>query len=94
MSLDWKSIKSEHVTSACETLLSGANAPHSTAKGIFVVFQGNKLPAKHVLRLAYCLANNMSLASKIKFSSGDGTIRLLQTLGFEAGRSDSQAVAG
>jgi hypothetical protein len=93
MSLNWKSIRAEHVTTACETLLSGANAPRSTAKGIFVTFQGEKLPAKQVLRLAYCLANNMSLTSKIKFSSGDGTISLLVSLGFEASRNDPQATA-
>lgn len=94
MGLNWKSIKPEHITAACEMLLSGATVPRANAKGIFVTFRGNKLPAKHVLRLAYCVANDMPLTSKLKFSSGDGTINLLRSHGFEASRETSGSTVG
>jgi hypothetical protein len=82
MALDWKSVKAEHVAKACQIVSSGV-APRASAKGIFVLIDGKRLPAKQVLRLAYCLAQGIPLDSKVKFSSGAGTVNRLRALGCE-----------
>lgn len=94
MSLDWNRIKPEHVTRACELVMIGEYAPRARAKGIFVIFRDQRLPAKHVLRLACLLANGMPLNSKLRFSSGDGTIGRLRRLGFNAERFDPAREVG
>jgi hypothetical protein len=81
VALNWSSVKPENVTEACELILRGERRPKVVAKGIFVIFKEQRLPAKHVARLAYCLANRLPLDSKLKFSSGDGIINLLQRRG-------------
>ena len=89
MALDWSTIKSEHVTKACELIVKGSQVPRVGAKGLCLAYQDQRLPAKHVVRLAYCLANGLSFESKLKFASGEGTIRLLHGLGFEVVRLSS-----
>jgi len=79
--LDWTSVTPENVTEACELVLKGEHRPKVGAKGIFVIFKEQRLPAKHVARLAYCLANRLPLESKLKFSSGDGIVNLQQKRG-------------
>ena len=92
MKLDWNTVGREHVDQACKLVREGKHAPRAQAKGIFLVSKGERLPAKHVLRLAYLLANNMSLDTKLKFSSGEGTVRRLRNMGFEvAHQTTSQA---
>jgi hypothetical protein len=56
------------------------------AKGLFVAFGDKRLPAKHAVRLAYCLANDLPLDTELRFSSGEGTVKLLQRLGFTVER--------
>jgi len=87
VALDWSTIKREDVIGACELLLRGEQRPRVQAKGIFLVFQNERLPAKHALRLAYCLANKIPLSSTLKFSSGEGIIKVLRSLGFSVERS-------
>jgi hypothetical protein len=82
MTLDWKTVRSEHVAKACQLVASGTS-PRAKAKGIFVLRNGARLPAKHVLRVAYCIANGLPLNSTLKFSSGEGTVSRLRGLGFE-----------
>ena len=89
MSLKWASVKPEHVTEACELLLRGAHDPHVGAKGIFLIFKDQRLPAKHVARLAYCIANDLPLDTRIKFSSGQGLVNLLENRGHEVTRTSS-----
>jgi hypothetical protein len=89
--LDWSTVKRENVAAACQLLLKGERLPRAQAKGIFLVFEGNRLPAKHALRLAYCLANELPLDSNITFSSGDGTINKLRALGFSVERQATSA---
>lgn len=81
MALNWKTVNAQHMAQACELLLKQGGGP-STAKGIFILYSGQRLPAKHAVRLAYCLANGLPLDTKLKFSSGDGTVNLLRKLGF------------
>jgi hypothetical protein len=86
MALNWTSVKAEHVAKACEVLQSGVHRPRAPAKGIVLLYQDSEFPAKHALRLAYCIANRMPLTAEIKFASGEGTIKLLRSLGFAAER--------
>lgn len=87
MALDWSTVKREHVIRACELLVSGEHRPRVQAKGLFVLFGGQKLPAKHALRVAYCLANQLGLDANVRFASGEGTVRFLQGLGFAVERA-------
>lgn len=89
MSLNWRTVRASDVEQACVLVESGQQTTRTPAKGIFLIRNGNPLPAKHVLRLAYCLANKMPLDSQLKFSSGDSSINLLRGLGFEVERRGS-----
>lgn len=86
MAIDWSIIGREHVIKACDLLLKGKERSPTKAKGLFVVIEGQQLPAKQVVRLAYCLASKLSVESAPKFSSGEGTVKLLQRLGFAVDR--------
>ena len=68
---------------------AGQHSPRAGAKGIFIAWQGKPLPAKHVLRLAYLLANRMDANSPLKFASGEGTVLRLKKLGIDVRRSES-----
>ena len=85
--LNWSSVTREHVARACELLSRGEQKPRAQAKGIFLMYEDQRLPAKHALRLAYCLANKLPLDSVVKFSSGEGTVRVLRNLGFSVEHS-------
>jgi hypothetical protein len=86
MALNWSSVKVEHVQAAFDVLKGRSNL--TKRRGLVVRHQGFVLPAKDVLRVAYRLANALPEDVEIKFSSGDGTLNVLQRLGFEAERID------
>ena len=85
MGLNWKSVKAVHVTQACEALLNSAGQGLKP-RGLIVTYKDKKLPAKAILRMAYCLANNIPSETKLKFSSGEGSLQLFRSLGFRAER--------
>jgi hypothetical protein len=85
MGLNWASVKAHHVTQACE-MLSDPDSARSRSGNLIVTYRGKDLPAKAVLRLAYCLANNIPSETNLKFASGEGSIKLLRSLGFQAQR--------
>src|SRR5262245_27564262 len=87
VSLNWNSVAAEHVAKACDLVAAGQSRPRAGAKGLFVTYKGRQLPAKHVLRVAYQLANKLPLESVVKFSSGEGTIQRLRKLGYEVDRT-------
>jgi hypothetical protein len=89
--VDWKSVTPEHVRRACEIALT-EGVPFRRSKSIFVIYDGKDLPAKHVLRLAYCLANRLPLSSDVRFSSGENVIRRLRALGLTVKRHDNTHV--
>ena len=89
MNLNWQTVRASDVEQACALIESGSQPARVPSKGIFLIRNGQALPAKHVLRLAYCLANKLPLDSKLKFSSGDGSVNLLRGLGFEVERRGS-----
>ena len=74
-----------HVTQACEALLKSAGAG-AKPQGLIVTYKDKQLPAKVILRKAYCLANKIPPETKLKFSSGEGSLQLLRSLGFQAER--------
>lgn len=81
--MKWASMKAHHVSQACDTLLKSKHAkPHS----LVVIYKGQQLPVKAVLDRAYRLANNIPPEEKLKFSSGENSLLLLRSLGFQAER--------
>jgi hypothetical protein len=93
MSLNWENVRAADVEKACSLIETG-DLPPRPARGIFVWYKGQRLPAKHVLKLAYCIANRLPLDSRLKFASGEGTLKLLRRLGFEADRWGSSDQEG
>jgi hypothetical protein len=85
MGLNWKSVKAARVTQACEAVLNSAG-PGKKPRGLIVPYKNKQLPAKVILRMAYCLANNIPSETKLKFSSGEGSLQFLRSLGFRAER--------
>jgi len=86
MALNWHSVRAEHVARVCELVLAGERAPRCQAKRIVRLFRGQHLPAKHIAHLAYALANSLPLDAPVRFSSGEGTVQRLRSLGFQVER--------
>jgi hypothetical protein len=85
MKLNWKSVKAAHVTQACEAVLNSSGVGPKSG-GLIVIYKDKKLPAKTILRIAYCLANNIPSDTKLKFASSEGSLQFLRSLGFRAER--------
>jgi hypothetical protein len=85
MKLNWKSVQAAHVNQACEALFN-SRVLENKPRGLVVIYKDRRFPAKTVLRMAYCLANNIPLETKLKFASSEGSLQLLRTLGFRAER--------
>lgn len=84
MALNWKSVTADHVKAAFKQV--GAAKSGNRSSGL-VIFEGERaLSAKEVLRVSYLLANRLPPNTALKFSSGDGTLKVLQNLGFRAER--------
>jgi hypothetical protein len=92
MKMNWASVKAHHVNQACDALLKSSRA-HPWPGSLIVTYNGQQLPAKAVLRLAYCFANNISTETNLQFSSGENSLALLRSLGFHAGRLQINPVA-
>ena len=60
--------------------------PLEKPRGLIVTYKNKQLPAKIILRRAYCLANNIPSETKLKFSSGEASLQILRSLGFRAER--------
>ena len=83
--MKWASLETRHVSEACDTLLKAVH-PSAKPHGLVVIYKGQQLPAKAVLRLAYRLANNIPPEVELKFASGENSLQLLRSLGFQAER--------
>lgn len=79
MSMNWKAVTREHVARACA--LVAKRAASSGARGLFVVHEGRRLPAKEVARVAYLLASSQPLDAAIKFASGESMLNMLRRHG-------------
>lgn len=86
MGLDWSKLHAEHVAGACALLAQGRVKSAAREKGLFVIFEGHRLSAKQVAKLAYCIANSLPLDAPVKFASGDGTLKRLEALGAKVER--------
>jgi hypothetical protein len=78
--LDWTRVKADHVAKAVDILKHQATKGRET--GLFLLVGGQRLPAKQVLRIAYSIASGVSVEDVPKFSSGEGSVKLLESLGF------------
>lgn len=79
---DERMIRKEHVERAINNYLSG-NFKHSPARSAFLMFNGQKLPAKFILRLAFLEATGEMVSSE-SFTGGKASVRVLKNLGFDA----------
>jgi hypothetical protein len=73
--MKWTSVQVQHVSQACDMLLKSTDLnlkPH----GLVLIYRDQQLPAKAVLRLAYCLANNISPEAKLKFATSENSLQL------------------
>ena len=86
MKMDWGTVKAHDVSQACDELLTRLGAKPSL---LIVFHKDQQLPVKEVLRRAYCRANNLPPETKLKFASGENSLRLLRSLGFRAERMSS-----
>ena len=71
-----------------------ASQTRTASSGLVVWHNQQPLPAKEVVRVAYRLANNLPPSQEVRFSSGDATIRLLESLGFQAERIGERRTSG
>ena len=83
--MDWSSVKAQHVSQACELLAKSADFGVKR-RGLIVAYENQQLPAKAVLHLAYCIANDIPHETKLKFASSETSLQLLRSLGFRAER--------
>jgi len=90
MALNWKSITADHVNAALKQV--GETRSGNRTSGLIAFEVNRALPAKEVLRVAYQLANRLPVNTELKFSSGDGTLKVLQNLGFRAERIERARV--
>jgi hypothetical protein len=81
MKLNWKSVKAGHLRQACEAVLNSA-VVRPKLGGLIVIYKDKNLPAKTILQIACCLANNIPSDTKLKFASSEGNLQFLQSLGF------------
>lgn len=87
--IDWKVITREDVIKAIKIFLA-ENPQHPFPKNTFLVYKGNKLPAKHIRGMAYKVAYRKEI-SKNDFGGGMETVKFFKRLGFEmyyTGKSD------
>ena len=86
MAINWNTVRADHVVQAFDLVSADAKTRHQRVTGIFVRSGDDLLPAKQVIRIAYLVANNLPLDTKLKFTSGEGTVNRLRDLGFHVER--------
>lgn len=91
--MKWDIVTREHLVKACESL-KAERMPATRLRTLVVVFQGQELSAKKVVKIAYCLANGIPIESNLKFASGEGTLNLLRRRGFEVKRLATNVSGG
>lgn len=78
--INWRLVTFEHVRRACEVVAARSSAT-SPGRGLFVIYQGQRLAAKEVARVAYLLSSSQPLDTRLKFASGESILNLLRRLG-------------
>jgi len=78
---DWSKVSKEHVLRAINEFQLG-NPEYPAARSTFLLYDGQKLPAKHIRGMAYKLAHGVAI-KKDDYSGGVETKRFFENLGFE-----------
>lgn len=78
---NWKDIEREDVIAAINIFLS-ENPEYPAPRSTFLVYDGKKLPAKHIRGMAYKVAFGREI-SKNEYAGGMETVRFFKNLGFE-----------
>lgn len=86
MRLSWKTIEKHHVAEACKLLAAKASRHSHKSQRLVVRVDECLLPAKDVARVAYLLSVNQPLDSSVDFTSGEGLLDKLRSLGCDAVR--------
>ncbi|HYE83731.1 MAG TPA: nitrilase-related carbon-nitrogen hydrolase [Clostridia bacterium] len=79
--INWMDITRDDVIKAIE-IFHAENPEYPSPKSTFLVYNGKKLPAKHIRGMAYKLAYGNEI-SKNDFGGGMETVRFFERLGFE-----------
>lgn len=79
--INWMGITREDVIKAIEIFLA-ENPKYPNSKSTFIIYNGEKLPAKHIRGMAYKVAYGKEI-SKNDFGGGMETVRFFERLGFE-----------
>lgn len=85
-SMNWKLVQREHVQQAAELIRTGRLAKPARSRGLFVLVNGERLPAKDVARAAYLLAMGKPADTHLDFASGQTTLDMFDRLGFQVER--------
>jgi len=92
MGMRWSVVSAEHVRAACQQVAkSGSKSP---SHGLVVVFEGQRLPAKQVAKVAYLLATQQPLDTPLRFASGETLLNLLRKHGCHVERIAAPATGG
>ena len=94
MSMNWRIVDSDHVKRACDIVASGKHGVAVRGRGLFVVHNAVRLPAKEVARVAYLLATSKPLDAPLRFASGESILNLLRKLGCRVERAPAPAQEG
>lgn len=86
MGVNWDIVRRQHVVEACQLVASGRLGRKPLPRGLFILFEGQRLPAKDVARIAHHLAAGNRPDEPLKFASGQGTLDLFTRLGFQVER--------
>ncbi len=77
----WTKITREHVLRAIEIFFA-ENPEYPAPRSTFLVYDGKKLPAKHIRGMAYQVATGIAIP-KENYAGGKETVRFFERLGFE-----------
>lgn len=78
---NWNEVTREDVIAAIKTFIS-ENPEYPAPKSTFLVYDGQKLPAKHIRGMAYKVAFGKEI-KKDEYAGGLETVRFFEKLGFE-----------
>lgn len=79
--IDWSTVTRENVLRAIQIFVN-SSLDYPEPKSTFLLFEGKKLPAKHIRGMAYKEANGIEI-SKNDYSGGMETVRFFRKLGFD-----------
>ena len=87
---NWVDITKEDVVRAIEKFLA-YNPEHPEPRSTFLLYDGKKLPAKHIRGMAYAEHYGVEI-SKSDFGGGQETVRFFERLGFKVAYSKTNGV--